>query len=106
MTQPDQMTLLQQKVGELGQAEVARQMGYSASAINQAIHGKYNGDIATILAKVELVFGQSTVDCPELGDVPLRVCHFNKTRPFAATNPQRVRLYRACKQCPNKGGKP
>lgn len=105
MTQPDQMGLLTAQVGKLGQAEVARQLGYSASAINQVVHGTYNGDVSTILAKVELVFGQSTVDCPELGEISLRKCAEMKARPFAATNPMRVALYKACKQCDQCGQK-
>jgi transcriptional regulator with XRE-family HTH domain len=97
------MALLTQQVGKLGQAEVARRLGYSPSAINQVIHGNYKGDATAILTKVEEIFGKTTIICPILGEITLGKCADNRKRPFAATNPIRVRLYRACKTC---GGKP
>jgi DNA-binding XRE family transcriptional regulator len=103
MTQPDRMELLRAKCAELNQAEVARRLDYSASTINQALKGTYQGDLHNLLTKVEEVFGQSTVNCPILGDITLGKCAEHRKRPFAATNPQRVALFRACSKC---GGKP
>lgn len=106
MTTSDKMQLLRTKVAELGQAEVARRIGYSSSTISQVLSAKYTGDPATVLNKVEEIFGNSTVDCPYFGHpISLAVCAGHRARPFAATNPQRVQLYRACRNCPH-GGKP
>ena len=103
MTQPDRMDLLRAKCKEFSQAEVGRRIGYSPSAINQAIHGNYQGDLTNLLTRVEEVFGQSTVPCPILGEITLGKCAENRKKPFAATNPIRVRLFRECQKC---GGKP
>lgn len=102
MTQPDRMELLRVKCAELTQAEVARRLEYSASAINQALRGNYQGDLTNLLTRVEEVFGQSTVNCPILGEITLGKCAENRKRPFAATNPTRVALFRTCPKC---GGK-
>lgn len=99
MTQHDRMDLLRAKVAELGQAEVARRIGKSDSAICQVLAGNYKGNPDNILALVEEQFGSATVNCPVLGEIPLKRCAENRRRPFAATNPTRVRLYRACKEC-------
>ncbi len=103
MTTTDRMQLLREKCAEFGQAEVARRLGYSPSAINQALKGAYQGSLDNLLTRVEEIFGTSTVICPVLGEISLRKCSENRKRPFAATNPLRVQLYRQCKKC---GGKP
>jgi transcriptional regulator with XRE-family HTH domain len=97
------MQLLKEKCSDLGQAEVARRLGYSDAAVSNIIRGKYGADLGGFLARVEEIFGTTTVNCPILGEISLRKCAEIKRRPFAATNPLRVQLYRACRQC--KGGK-
>ncbi len=103
MTTTDRMRLLREKCSELGQAEVARQLGYSPSAINQALKDGYGASLDNVLTRVEEIFGSTTVMCLVLGEISLRKCSENRKRPFAATNPLRVQLYRQCRKC---GGKP
>lgn len=103
MTQPDLMDLLRQKVAELGQAEVARRIGKSSSAVSQVLSETYKGSPSAILQRVEEVFGQTTVICPALGEISMGRCAEIRKRPLVATNPFSVQLWRACKQC---GGKP
>lgn len=91
--------LLQRMVGEQGQAEVARRIGYSTSAVNQALHGKYAGSLDNLLQAVDDVYGSGTVNCPIMGSISRQQCAAERRKPFAATNPQRVRLYRACRDC-------
>jgi len=106
MTTSDRLQLLRDKVAQHGQAQVARQIGYASSTISQILSGKYAGDPTNVLAKVEEVFGNSTVHCPYFGTpIPLATCAGHRSKPFAATNPQRVQLYRACRHCPNGGQK-
>lgn len=104
MTQSDRMELLRQAVAVHGQTAVAKRIGKSNSAISQVLSGKYAGSPDIILELVEAEFGASTVDCPELGQIPLCICIEERDKPFKATSSQRVRLYRACQGCPNKGG--
>ncbi len=109
MTTIDRMRLLRDKCAELGQAEVARRIGYSPSAVNQVLKGKYgenNCRADVLLHKVEDVLGSSTVVCPVLGEIPACKCSENRKREFAATNPMRIRLYRACRECKHNAIKP
>ncbi|WP_298437962.1 hypothetical protein [Geobacter sp.] len=103
MTQSDQLELLRQKCVELSQARVAAAIGYSPSAVNQALRGTYKGDLSNMLGKVSEVFGNETVSCPILGEIPLAKCAYHRRREFAATNPLRVQLWRACRQCEREG---
>ncbi|HXE96789.1 MAG TPA: helix-turn-helix transcriptional regulator [Dongiaceae bacterium] len=99
MTHPDAMKLLTQKVGELGQAEVARRLGISAAAVSQIMSGKYQAAPDAILNRVIEVFGGLVVDCPVLGEIPLNQCASERKKPFAATSHQRVALWKACQKC-------
>jgi transcriptional regulator with XRE-family HTH domain len=99
MTRPDAMHLLRGKADELGQAETARRLQISPSAVNQLLHGKYGAAPDGILQRVVEVFGRLSVPCPILGEIPLAQCKDERGRPFAASNHLRVRLYRACRGC-------
>lgn len=99
MTRTDRIALLERAIAESSQAEVARRIGRSAAAINQIVKGSYSGNPETILELVAAEYGCETVECPVMGRVSLAQCMENRNRPFAATNPIRVQLYRACKVC-------
>ena len=105
MTRIDRLSLLRAKCAELkgGQAEVARRLGCSSSAINMVLKEKYPNPDA-ILQKVEEQFGQSSVNCPVMGDIPLKKCAENRNRPLIATNPLQVKIWRACKECEHGNG--
>lgn len=107
MTQADLMKLLNQKVAESSQAHVARLLNISDSALSQLRSGSYKGTPDAILQRVREVFGNETVRCPVLGEIALGRCAEKRKQTFAATNPQRVALWRACQTCPqnNKGGR-
>lgn len=91
--------LLKKAVKANGQAAVARAISYSDSAVSQALHGKYRGSLDNLLARVTEVYGTGTVQCPVMGVISIQRCAAEKRKPFAATSPQRVRLYRACRDC-------
>ncbi len=96
----DWMALLKQHIDAKSVAAVARDLGFSASVISQAARGIYPGSVENVARRVVEVYGGKTVDCPVLGDLELSTCAQHRTRPFAATNPLRVQLYRACQSCP------
>jgi predicted transcriptional regulator len=52
----ERMKLLHDAVGRHGQAAAARAMGYSPSAVNQALHGKYGGSLDNLLDRVEEIY--------------------------------------------------
>lgn len=108
MTQSDRMEILRRAVATHGQTGVARRIGRQNSAISQILSGKYGGSPDTILELVEAEFGNSTVDCPVMGDeTPLAECldaRARADRPLFVTGGQSSKLYRACQTCPHKGG--
>lgn len=95
----DRMNLLKKAIASDGQAVVARRIGYSVSAVNQAMHGKYAGSMDNLLKRVAEIYGNGTVRCPIMGEISLQQCAGERRKEFAATNPQRVKLHIACKQC-------
>ena len=95
----DSMVLLRKAVEESGQAAVARRLNYSPSAINQALKGTYGGSLDNLLQRVAETYGDGTVHCPVMGEIPLRRCAEERQKPFSATSPQRAKLYLACRDC-------
>lgn len=95
----DSMELLTRAVSKHGQAAVARKIGYSPSAINQAIKGSYGGSLDNLLQRVEETFGSRMVICPVMGEIPLQRCAEERRKAFGATSPQRAKLYLACRDC-------
>ena len=65
----------------------ARLTGVGFVAIQPALH------MATVAAGV---------GCPILGEISKRACLDHQGRKYSATNPLRVKLFRACKTCPNR----
>ncbi len=95
----DNMALLRKAVAEGGQAAVARRLGYSPSAVNQALKGTYAGSLENMMQRVAEEYGNETVICPVMGEIPLSRCAEERRKPFGATSPQRARLYLACQRC-------
>jgi len=98
------MTLLRQAVASEGQAGVARRLGYSPSAVNQAIKGTYAGSLSNLLQRVSETYGDGTVHCPVMGEISLKRCALERRKPFSVSSPQRVKLYVACRRCLKNGG--
>lgn len=86
------------------QAAVARRIGYSAGVISGVLKGTYKGDESRVQQAVEGALMGLTVECPVIGELPRNVCLEYQRREFAATNPLRVQLSRACPSCPHYVG--
>ncbi len=93
------LNLLSDMVEKLGLAAVAEAIDYSKSAVCHVQKGTYKGKAEKVLAAVEQAFSQRPVECPILGEISYSRCIEEKNRPFAATNPLRVRLARTCRTC-------
>ena len=91
--------LLKSMVETVGLAEVAKKVGYSKSAVCHVMNGTYKGRAGQILDAVRAAYDQTPVACPILGEITVARCSTERSRPFAATNPQRVRLARTCPSC-------
>ena len=93
----DWLDALREACRETSQARVARRIGYSATVISQVLSGSYKGDLRAVRRAVEGAFLGSEVDCPALGPIPANRCLSEQRRPLTASNPQRVRIWRACR---------
>lgn len=99
---PEWIQVLASECARSSQATVGQRIGYSASTVNQVLKRTYQGNLRNVRAKVEGAFMGRTVECPVLGRLNQDACIDHQARPFAATNSQRVRLYRACRSgCPH-----
>ena len=84
------------------QKRVADRLGISATVVNQVLHDKYPGNLRRIRDLVEFALTGTSVRCPVLGEIGKEDCLAHQRQPFAATNAQRVRLFRACRNgCPH-----
>lgn len=94
------LDVLRRECAASTQTTVAKRLGVSAAMVNQALGGKYKGDISRLQRLVEGAF--MNVFCPVLGEIPLDTCAHHQKQPFVPVNPQRVRLFRACRSgCPH-----
>ena len=77
--------------------------GYPSEAlISQVLNGKYAGQTARLQRLVEGYYMGLSVVCPVLGEITRDRCDHQQRLPFAATNPVRVALFRACRTgCPH-----
>jgi len=81
------------------QKAVATKIGYSPAVVNQVLSRRYTGDMEAVELAVRGALLDYTITCPELGELAAHHCLEYQKLPFAATNPQRVRLFRACRVC-------
>lgn len=109
--EPTWLARLRAEVLRTSQKRVATALrgdnGYpSETLISQVLGGKYPGQTGRLQRLVEGYYLGATVDCPVLGELSRAACEHNQVKPFAATNPQRVALFRACRGCINATGEP
>lgn len=106
MTEPEWIAVLRAECDRRkSQKLVGDRIGYSASAVNQVLKGKYKGDLKRVQQAVEGALMGRTVECPVIGgELPRERCVEYQRRGFAATNPLRVALSKACPTCPNRSG--
>lgn len=92
-------SLLSEMVDKLGLQEVARRIGYNKTTVCHVLRGTYKGSPAAIIKATQAAYGRERVSCPVLGEIPLARCVTERTRPFTAINPLRVKLARTCPTC-------
>jgi hypothetical protein len=83
------------------QSKVASQLRMSTATVSQVLAHKYPGRLDHVQAAVEGAYLNGCVDCPVLGDLPTNECLHHQRQPFRSSNSQSVRLFRACRDCPN-----
>ena len=101
MSEPRWITLLRSARAAHGPTAVGRTIGYSASVVIDVCEGRYKADTGRVEEAVLATLGRAEVECPVLGTIGLDACRRHRAAPFSASNPLRVRLWTACKTCPN-----
>ena len=99
---PEWVITLAEACDEKDQGRISSVVGYSAATVSQVLSNSYKGDMKRFRTAVEGALMDFTVNCPVLGELPANYCLTYQRRPFAATNPERVKLYKACRGgCPH-----
>ena len=83
------------------QAKVAARLKVSDATVSSALRGKYIGNVDRLAERIRGELLKQVVECPVLGEISARICQDEREKPFSAHNSQAVRLYRACRTCPN-----
>jgi hypothetical protein len=98
----DVMLALRAAVARDGLKSVAFQLRRSKSTVSGVLSGSYPASTAAIEQRVRGALMNKKIDCPVLGEIPPGQCQDEQCKPFAATNPQRVAVYKACRNgCPH-----
>lgn len=101
----DWVKVLAEQCDHMGVRTTAERIGVSPSVVTETLRNKYKGRLDRVRDRVLGAFLGATVSCPVLGDDLARdVCLEKQKLPFAATNPERVQLFRTCPSCPNYRG--
>lgn len=100
----DWIDVLEKRCRASSQAGMARELGLSASTINQVIKGTYKASTDRIEQLVRGRLMKETVRCPLLGVLARDECVSNQRRKRITANPMRARLARTCPTCPNRQG--
>lgn len=94
--------LLQAAREEHGPTAVGKMINKSAALVIGVCDGTYKADPRTNIKRAVLAaFGVELVSCPIGGEIELAACDSHRNAAFVASNPLRVRYWRACQTCPN-----
>jgi hypothetical protein len=103
MTSTELLPLFKAKCEEIGQSAVAKQIGKSGAAVSQLYNDVYPSPPEPLLRSFEEEFCNTTLLCPEMGEISLKRCSNERNIPLSASSARRIRMHNACKAC---GGKP
>jgi len=93
------LELLEAAIAKDGLKAVAASLGYAPSSISLARHGRYIGSTERIAARVVEVYGQW--ECPFLArSLSASECQAFAHRSTPTSNPQALRHWAACQECP------
>ena len=93
----DWIEVLRGEVNRTSQRQVAKRLGVSAAVVSLVLSGQYPASTESLEQRVRGELMSECVECPVLGEIDRRWCLDWQSKPFAATNPVRVKVYRACR---------
>lgn len=94
---PEWVKVLAKSCDRINQKQTGFLIGYTAPVVNAVLKNKYKAGLKGVQTAVEGALMAATVDCPVVGELAANICLKYQKRRFAATNPERVKLYRACR---------
>lgn len=99
---PDWVRVLAAECDRASANRVADKLDRSPAIISQVLRRKYPADTRHIEERVRGVYLDGKLECPVIGEMAVHVCQDwrQKARSFAAGNPLRTRMFRACRACP------
>lgn len=99
---PDWVRSLALACQRTSQSKVAAELDRSPAVVSTVLRKKYAGSYERIEERVRGLLMDGRVDCPALGQLPTHECQDwrEKAKTFAAGNPTRTRMFRACRKCP------
>lgn len=105
---PDWIEALASECAKSSQNKVAVKIDLSAGLVSAVLHKKYAGDMRRVEETVRGIFMAETLMCPALGVIGLNICQDwrRKARHFSPHNTSRVRMRRACRDCPKNAEDP
>ncbi|MBI1214525.1 MAG: transcriptional regulator [Alphaproteobacteria bacterium] len=83
-----------------GQASVARRMKCSGSTVNMVLKNNYKASLDAIQKRFEMAVKDAVI-CPVLGEIDGGTCLDWQKKTYCPANHHVVRMYRACRSCPN-----
>ena len=93
--------VLQDECERTSQREVSKKLGYSATTISLVLNGTYKGDLNAVERAVKVKLTTNSVSCPILGQITAMDCSSHQSKPFSSSSSLRVKLFKACRKCPN-----
>jgi hypothetical protein len=104
------LELLRRHVDEKGPGRVASEVGISKATVSLLLAGKYGASTSKMEARILAMYGGGgLVNCPLLGGITPELCAGKHAKAKAigmkAGNPDTVRLYKTCLNCPIRNPK-
>ena len=94
---PEWVAALAKSCDRSDQKQTAYRIGYSPPVVNQVLKRTYKGNLKRVQTAVEGALMAATVDCPVVGEIGADKCLQIQRQALAPTNPERVKLWRACR---------
>lgn len=100
----DWLVLLQQRIDDVGGAEVARELGIAPGSVSLLKNNKYPASTAKMEEKILKMYSQGgVIECPVRGEMTPAECveTYNKAVQLGGLggNPQQTKLYKTCLKC-------
>ncbi|MBX9752289.1 MAG: hypothetical protein K5Q68_22055 [Roseococcus sp.] len=86
---------------DTSQSQAAKRIGYSAATISLILRRGYPGELTRVEQAVRGAWMGDTVACPALHqELPTNECVGWQRRKYDPSNHQTVRMFMACRSCP------